>query len=78
MPLSEGLENAIAELARVTVERGADPGKVIEGLLQMVNWRNDVWPHLTPHERYAFLVKMRHMREEARDAHLGTEPVHRE
>jgi hypothetical protein len=66
MAISPGLEAAIARLAKVTVQTGADPGKVIATLIALVRFRNEVWPSLTPYQRYAYRVRLRHLREEVK------------
>jgi hypothetical protein len=65
MTISPGLQAALENLARVTVRTGADPGKVILFLKEMVEFKRDVWPTLTPQQRYAFRTKLRHLHEEA-------------
>lgn len=62
--ISPGLQAALENLARVTVRTGADPGKVIAFLRDMAVFKRDVWPTLTPMQRYAFRVKLRHLHEE--------------
>lgn len=68
MPISPELEKSIAELARITVRTGADPAKVLMALQMAATYRDKVWPHLTPHQRYVVLRKLRRMREENRRA----------
>lgn len=64
MTISAGLQAALENLAKVTVRTGADPGKVLANLVAIVKFRNEVWPNLTPHQRYAWRVRIRHAREE--------------
>lgn len=64
MPISPGLQAALENLARVTVRTGADPGKVVAFLHDMMVFKRDVWPTLTPVQRYAFRLKLRRMQEE--------------
>lgn len=64
MPMSEGLEAAIAKLAKVTVEKGLDPGKVVKGLVDMVEAVNS----LSPEQRAALREELR----EVRSADLDT------
>lgn len=66
MPLSPALEASIAELARVTARTGADPVRVLLALQAAATYRDTVWPTLTPQQRYAVLVKLRHARERNR------------
>lgn len=63
MSISPKLEASLERLAKITVQTGADPGKVLVALMTAVRYRNEVWPHLTPQQRYAVLVKLRHARE---------------
>ena len=65
MPLSRELQEAIGRLAKVTVETGTDPGKVLVALQKILIFKRDVWPLLTPQERYALLTRLRHLRDRA-------------
>jgi hypothetical protein len=58
MPLSEGMEAAIAKLAKVTVEKGLDPAKVIKGLIDMAEAINN----LTPEQRAQLRKELREVR----------------
>ena len=64
MPISEGMGDALDRLAKVTVEKGLDPGKVIKGLMDMMEMVNN----LTPAEREQLREELR----EVRSAHLDT------
>jgi acyl-CoA reductase-like NAD-dependent aldehyde dehydrogenase len=66
MPISPELEAAISELARVTVRTGADPAKMLLAIQAAATYRDKVWPHLTPHQRYVVLSKLRKARERNR------------
>jgi len=61
MPISPEGEAAIAKLAKLTVEKGWDPGQVIRGLLDM----HEALMKLTPEERAAVRRELRRLR----DAH---------
>jgi acyl-CoA reductase-like NAD-dependent aldehyde dehydrogenase len=63
MPLSPEMEAAIANLARRTSEKGADPVMVLLAIQAAAKYRQEVWPTLTPQERYAVLTKLRQARE---------------
>jgi hypothetical protein len=56
------LEKAIAELARVTVQRGLDPGRVLVMLMRVIEYRNTVWPTLTDDQKREVLAMLRAIR----------------
>jgi len=56
--IPEGLEKALANLARVTVQRGLDPGKVLHFLMELLRWKRDVWPTLTPEQQHAVRLEL--------------------
>jgi hypothetical protein len=61
--IPEGLEKAIADLARITVQRGLDPGRVLAMLMRIIRWRNTVWTTLSHDQKEevrALLRRMRH------------------
>jgi hypothetical protein len=61
--IPKDLEKAIANLARVTVQRGLDPGRVLAMLMRIVEWRNTVWTTLSHDQKdqvRALLRRMRH------------------
>lgn len=60
MPISPEGEAAIAKLAKLTVEKGWDPGKVVRGLMDM----QAALAKLTPEQRAAVQRALK----EARDA----------
>lgn len=62
--VSPGLQAALERLARVTVETGTDPAKVLQWLADIVQFKEEVWPTLTPYQRYAIKTRIRHLREE--------------
>jgi acyl-CoA reductase-like NAD-dependent aldehyde dehydrogenase len=70
MAISPKLQAAIEELARVTVRTGGDPVKVLLAIQAAATYRDKVWPHLTPQQRYAVLVKLRRARERNRRLRL--------
>ena len=61
MSISPGLEAAIAKLAKLTVQNGWDPGKVLAGLVQMTKLINE----LTPEQRAAVRRELRRRRDDA-------------
>ena len=61
--IPEDLQRAIANLARVTVQRGLDTGRVLAMLMRIVQWRNTVWTTLSHEQReevHALLRRIRH------------------
>ena len=61
--IPKDLEKAIANLARVTVQRGLDPGRVLAMLMRIIEWRNTVWTTLSHEQKEevrALLRRMRH------------------
>lgn len=61
--IPKDLEKAIANLARITVQRGLDPGRVLAMLMRIVQWRNTVWTTLSHEQKEevrALLRRMRH------------------
>lgn len=68
MSVSPGLEAALARLAKVTVETGTDPVKVVQWLMDLVKFREEIWPTLTPQQRYAFRRKVRQAAEDVDNA----------
>ena len=63
MPLSPELKAAIERLADQTVQRGGDPVKVLLGIQAAAKYRDEVWPTLTPQQKYAVLHRLRKTRE---------------
>lgn len=59
MPLTPRVEEAIARLAKMTAEKGWDPGKVIVMLLEM----SGKIGALPPDQRAAVLRELRRMRD---------------
>lgn len=63
MPLTPELKAALERLA------SAQPITVADALLALqaaATYRDKVWPNLTPQQRYAVLVRLRHLRERNR------------
>lgn len=58
MSVSPELEAALEKLAKVTVEKGLDPGKVIKGLIDMMEAVNN----LTPEQREQLRRELREVR----------------
>lgn len=69
MPLSPKLEAAIERLAQQTVRMGGDPVRVLLALQAAAKYRDEVWPTLSPRQRYAVLRRLRRLREENRRGH---------
>lgn len=61
--LTPELEAALQKLASVEPYTMADALLAIQAA---ATYRDKVWPTLTPHQRYALLVRMRHLREQNR------------
>jgi hypothetical protein len=53
--IPEGLEKAIAELAKRTVNEGLDPGRVLAYLMRFLT----AWNELTPEQREAVRSELR-------------------
>jgi hypothetical protein len=56
--IPEGLERALADLAKVTVKYNLDPGRVIMALMRLLEWKRDVWPTLTPEQQRAVRAEL--------------------
>lgn len=56
--IPEGLENALSDLAKKTVQNGWDPVKVVSSLMRGLEW----WASLTPEQREAVRVELRRTR----------------
>lgn len=61
--IPEPLERAIAHLAKVTVQQGLDPGRMLAMLMRVIHWRNTVWPTLTDHQKREVLALLKHIRQ---------------
>jgi hypothetical protein len=53
-PIPEGLERVIAQMAKTTVEKGLDPGKVISEFIRMMQ----AWNALSQEQRDAIRAEL--------------------
>lgn len=61
--IPQDLQRAIANLAKVTVQQGLDPGRVLAMLMRIIEWRNTVWTTLSDDQKAevrALLRRIRH------------------
>lgn len=56
--IPEGLQKAIAQLARTTVQQGLDPGKVLARLMRFI----EAWNKLSPEQREVVRAELRRRR----------------
>jgi hypothetical protein len=61
--IPQDLEKAIARLARITVQRGLDPGRVLAMLMRIIEWRNTVWTTLSQEQKNEVRALLRRMRQ---------------
>lgn len=55
MPITPKAEAALERLAKLTVEKGWDPGKVIASLVRQI----EIMRHLNPEERRTVIAELR-------------------
>ena len=76
--IPKDLEKAIANLARVTVQRGLDPGRVLAMLIRIIQWRNTVWTTLSHEQKQQVRALLRRIRQHGETPPKGRRTDHKD
>lgn len=60
---ASSLEEALSKLARLAAQGKMDPGKAIQFVVNVLRFRQEVWPNLTKYEQGCIRKYLRRMRD---------------